>query len=331
MRIEESEHRLQGTRDNIQDQEEELAQLQKMYKADDVTEETEEIVLKRAERQLARSKKSFGYQTTRAKRAIEVDLPREEENLVLDLRKETNDLDRLKATSEIALRLARLELEKARMNVGRQEENLAKLERDREAMVVKAPAAGWAVPGACVRGKWSGPDDAARALEPGRSVKAEQVLWTIVVPGAVGVRSSVGETQVLDVQAGQEATVQPAAVRGANWAAKVRGAARVTSDDKFEVLLDLASPSPNPEDRLMPGWTCRVKVRTADKPDAVTVPSGCVVADPEKADRKLVHVFADGKAAPREVEVGATSGGRTEIVKGLEAGERVLKSPPKAQ
>ena len=158
-------------------------------------------------------------------------------------------------------------------------------------------------------------------------MKAEQVLWTIVVPGAVAVRSSVGETQVIDVQAGQDAVVQPAAVRGAKLAAKVRRVARVTSDDKYEVLLDLADA----DERLMPGWTCRVKIRTAEKPEAVTVPSGCVVADPDKADQRVVHVFADGKASPREVEVGATSGGRTEIVKGLEAGERVLKSPPKPQ
>src|ERR1043166_7318617 len=47
LRLEEADHGIQGTRNYIADQTEELAQLEKMYKADDLTEETEEIVLKR--------------------------------------------------------------------------------------------------------------------------------------------------------------------------------------------------------------------------------------------------------------------------------------------
>ena len=64
----------------------------------------------------------------------------------------------------------------------------------------------------------------------------------------------------------------------------------------------------------------------ARREDAITVPAASVAADGEK---KVVHVLDGGKASPREVEVGATSGGRTEIRKGLAAGERVLKTPPK--
>ena len=41
LRLEEADHNLQGTRNWITDQSEELAQLEKMYKADDLTEETE--------------------------------------------------------------------------------------------------------------------------------------------------------------------------------------------------------------------------------------------------------------------------------------------------
>ena len=60
----------------------------------------------------------------------------------------------------------------------------------------------------------------------------------------------------------------------------------------------------------------------------MTVPSGSVGAD---GDKKVVHVVGDdGKATAREVKVGATSGGRTEILEGVEAGARVLKTPPKS-
>ena len=46
--IEEAEYRLDGQRNRLADQKEELAQLEKMYGEDDLTEETEEIVLSRA-------------------------------------------------------------------------------------------------------------------------------------------------------------------------------------------------------------------------------------------------------------------------------------------
>jgi multidrug resistance efflux pump len=324
LRTKEAEHRLQGSRDNIQDQEEELEQLRKMYSADDLVEGTEEIVMRRSERSLGRSKAWLGYQLIRNKTLLEIELPREQESLEQAAEKEAFELDRLKATQPPALAQGRLELEKARLAVERQSKTLAKLRADREKLLVVAPADGIAVPGAFAKGKWSGVEDATRALRKGETVRSKQVLWTIVQPGAVVVRTSVPEASLLSVQAGQSAEATLGVQGDRKVEAKVTRVARVSSDGNFEVNLELLAR----DERWMPGYAVKAKIRTTEHAAAVTVPSASVTADGE---RRQVHVLVDGKPTPREVTVGATSGGRVEITKGLEGGERVLKTPPKPQ
>jgi RND family efflux transporter MFP subunit len=322
LRTKEAEHRLQGTRDNIQDQEEELDQLRKMYQADDLVEGTEEIVMKRSERSLARSKTWLGYQTTRNKTLLEVDLPREQETLELEAKKEAFELDRLRATQPPTLAQSRLELEKARLTAERGSKALSKLRSDRERLTLVSPVDGVAVPGAFAKGKWSGLEDATRALRKGEAVRAKQVLFTVLEPGSVVVRASVPEASLLSVQVGQPAEVTLGVQPDRKLEARVARVARASSDGNFEVHLDLAAK----DERWMPGWSAKARVRTTERSAAVTVPAASVTAD---GDKRFVHVVTEDGAAPREVTVGATSGGRTEIVAGLEAGERVLKSPPK--
>ena len=322
MRVKESELRIQGGRDNLADQEEELAQLRKMYKADDVVEETEDIVMKRTVRALERTKVGFDMQLVRQRRFLETGLPNDLDDLEANAKRQGYEYDKALALATIQLEQGRLELEKTVYAVARQTAGLEKLGRDREALVVRAPRAGLAIPGACVRGKWAGIEETARALRKGGKLRPGQAIFTIVTPGDVAVRTTVGEAEVLEVAEGQAVDVVLTADPKKTLPARVARVARVSGDGQYAVGIELSAP----DERLMPGFTCKVKVTVSRREDAVTVPAGCVAADGE---RKVVHVFADGKASPRAVEVGATSGGRTEIRKGLAAGERVLKTPAK--
>ncbi len=324
LRVKEAEHRLQGTRDNISDQEEELAQLEKMYKADDLVEGTEEIVLKRAKRALLRSNTWLGFQLERNKHMLEVELPQDAENLAQAVQRESFELDRLKATQPISLEQGRLDLDKSRSAFERQSKSLAKLKADRAFLTVTAPSDGIAVPGGFQKGRWTSLEETTRALKKGETLKAKAPIFTIVKPGALSVRTTVPEASVLQVAVGQKAEVTPAVEAKRKVAATVAKVARVSADGNFEVGLDLADK----DDRWMPGYAVKVRILTADKADAVTVPAASVVTDGEK---KTVHVVADGKTTPREVETGATSGGKVEILSGLSGGEKILKSPPKPQ
>ena len=332
LRVKETEQRVQGTKDAITDQTEELAQLTKMYKADDVVEETEDLVMKRAQRQLERTKIGLGFQLIRQRYLLENELPEEERGLKLNARKETGELDRLLASVATSLERSKLELAKAEAGFTKQVEGLEKLKKDREALVVKAPRAGIAIPGGCVRGRWAGVDETTRSLEKGGKVRADTPLYTIVEPGAVTVKTAVAEAVVLSLATGIPAEVTPGSDLSEVLPAKVTRIARVATEGGFEVTLELGRQ----DARLMPGFTCKVKLKTVERADTLTVPSGSVATD---GDKKVVWVLGDEKATgedvkdgatSKEVRVGASSGGRTEILDGVVAGTRILKNPPKS-
>jgi multidrug efflux pump subunit AcrA (membrane-fusion protein) len=254
---------------------------------------------------------------------MDVELPREQENHVLAQRRESNEWDRLQATARLGLEHSRMELAKARLNLRRQEENHEKLQADKEALTVRAPESGVAVPGAFGDGKWQGLDEMTKALQPGRKAPAKQVLWTIVRPGALGATLTVDEATVWKVHEGQAGSAVPTALPDVTIPVRLARVARFSGDGKFRVELALAGG----DERLMPGYGAKVKVELETKPNALTVPQGAVSKD---GDKTFVHVWQDGKAAPKAVKTGATSDGRVEILDGLEGDEKVLEKAPKS-
>ncbi|MFV1957874.1 MAG: hypothetical protein ACC662_00535, partial [Planctomycetota bacterium] len=207
LRIAQSLFSQEGVENRLKDQAEELDQLEKMYKADDLTEETEEIVLRRARRNLARSRRNREFVRQRHKTLLEVTLPREEESLRLTLRQRQAELAAHGATAGRSLDLGKLGLAGAKEAFDHQGERLRDLERDVDALRVRAPKAGLAVPGSFRGGKWGDLDALRLALVPGGRVKARQVLYTIVEPGNVAALVKVGEGDLRRIEVGREAQV----------------------------------------------------------------------------------------------------------------------------
>lgn len=328
-RVTESALDLKSTTDSVADQVEELDQLKKMYKADDVVEETEAIVMRRTERALERTRKFLAIRQEGHDRLIAVELPRELEDRQHAAAKATSEYEKSVATVPMDLEKARRELAKTTLDLALSTKNLAKLEKDRTLFEVRAPAAGLVVPGTLTEGKWSGGEDIVKALRTKEGLKPHQVLFTLLPGASLVVRTSVPEASILDVAAGQTAEVKLAALPARALSAKVFLIGLTPEDGKFDVVLDLAEK----DARFMAGFACKLKLSTVTKADAITVPEDSVVT---KGDKHQVFVWAaptdgksEGKSIGRDVEVGATSAGRTEILKGLDAGTKVLESPPK--
>ena len=64
---------------NVEYQEEEMRQLEKMYKADDIKEETEKIVLKRARNNVEQAKFTLDFQRVQRDDSLKITLPRQVE------------------------------------------------------------------------------------------------------------------------------------------------------------------------------------------------------------------------------------------------------------
>jgi multidrug resistance efflux pump len=317
LRTKETEHRVQGSRDHIQDQEEELAQLQKMYDADELTEETEDIVLKRGKRGLERSKRALEFLLERQRLLLEIELPKELEGLELAKRKADVDWVRAQATAPVSLAASRVALEKAKGDLERQRNALGRLRADREAMTLTAPVAGIAVAGSFWDGKWAGLDDLGKALRPGRRAPANQPLYTVFASGAVRVRATLPEAAVLRVSPGSPARVTPSADPGLAFDAKVSEVAPVSADGQYEVRLDVEKADP----RLLPGHGAKVRLAGLAPREAVTLPLTAVRKEGEKGH---VHLWVDGKPVAKDVKLGGEGGGRVEVVEGLDEGALVV-------
>jgi len=80
----------------------------------------------------------------------------------------------------------------------------------------------------------------------------------------------------------------------------------------------------NPGHRLVPGMFATINLTPAARKEVLLVPTEAVI---QTGKRSVVIVsHGDGKFAPVDVETGVETGGRTEIRKGLEAGQKVVVS-----
>ena len=93
-------------------------------------------------------------------------------------------------------------------------------------------------------------------------------------------------------------------------------------DGNFRVLCDLKRGDLSKS--LVPGLTATVTLTLRSKKDALTVPSAAVRVDDGDPSRRYVTVVDGEKERRVKVRVGLSHGGRTEILSGLEEGQRVI-------
>ncbi|MGE0191752.1 MAG: hypothetical protein AB7T63_06875 [Planctomycetota bacterium] len=322
LRLAEQAQSLEAGREFLQNQEEELAQLEKMYGEDDLTEETEEIVLRRTRRSVERARKNLEWREIRHKYYLEVIFPREDEKLDAALRKAKLRLEQEMKTQEIDKRAADLNREKARLDLDAKKRSLAELEEDREQMVLKAPRAGLAVAGRLNNGAWQGIRENDLTYEVGDKVKPGQVLYTLFTANHLHLVAGIGQGDLDDVVAGQPAWFDLGLGEDELFRAEVERVGRFPRDDKFEVYLRLTRGDP----RFQAGQKAKVTVLGKTAPVSVHVPKDAVARQGKKA---YVHVAKDGAFVWQEVETGDVIGDRIAIKKGLEPGTRIAAKAPK--
>lgn len=307
---------------------EEFNQLEQMYKADDLTEQTEEIILKRAQRDVEQSKFSLEFAKIRNERTINELLPRQKDEMQDATERAAIALQRVLATVPRSVEEKRISLQKQQFAVAREENELAKLKGDRELMVVKSPVGGIVYYGQCERGKWTTASSVARQLRKGGNLSANQVVMTIVAPGPGFVRTNVPEASLRFMTPGTAATIAPKAFPRTQIAGKFQSIDPIpVSDGQFDgkvaITGDLGGAS------IVPGMQCSIKVSAYSRTDALAVPTSVVFTDEADDSQRYVYVYVKDQDPKRQsVQVGETSGDRTEIVSGLSAGGQILLKKP---
>jgi HlyD family secretion protein len=303
----------------------ELKELEKMYKADDLTEETEEIVLKRQREQVAFAEFSVEGAKIETEEMLKVRIPR------MDVRmKEMLDRTALsKARAQLALSIdvnrARYELEQRKKMRTKSLDRHAKLLGDKELMEIKSPADGIVFYGQCTNGRWSDAQSLISRYKPHNNVSGGSVLMTIVKPRPLFITSAIDEAKRPDVAKGQKAKVT-LPVEGTN---RIGGEVKSISpipvgSGRFEIMLDIKQDQI--PDWVVPGMNCKIQVTVYDKKDALAVPKKAVHDDKDDPDQHYVWLVKDpddqeAKPERRNVKLGKRKDDDVEVVKGLKKGD----------
>lgn len=304
----------------LSNQREELKQLTKMYEADDVTENTEEIILVRQQDAVAAAEFALRMEGLDHKRTLEVTLPREAKTLADSERDSAISLKKAETDIPRSIELAKLALDKLKTARKRAKESLEELESDRTRFEFKAAADGVFYHGPIENGRWT-VGEWVKSLVPHGKLPVNSAFATFV-PGAAKL------SLVAFVDEATARSLQP----------DLTGTATLTGREDLEIPIKLTAlaSTPNtsgtyradltatwPKDAPpVAGATAQVRLISYQQASAVVVPTSALVFS---AGGWTVEVkLADGKTENRPVKRGRVSGNETEILSGLDVGQVVV-------
>ena len=307
--------------------EEELAQLEKMYEQDDLTEETEEIVLKRARFQAEVARLYEKFARDYHERSAALGLPRRLESIRKTAETAVLEQERAEATLPLALDKLRLELEKSNTERRKMAAQLADLKADRRHLPITAPTDGVVYYGRWKQGKWIDGEAAAQRLRSGGQLDPREPVITIVGGGRLHLRAVVAEKELGRVPVKAVAKIMPRAFPEPPLAGQVRSVSTVPiGPGRFDAVVDLTDERPH----LVAGMEADIRVVADFRPEVLAVPRKGVFTDDLDDAKRYVLVVPEAGQEPvkRTVAVGRSNDELTEITAGLAAGEEILLDKP---
>lgn len=303
---------------------EELSQLEKMYKADHLTEETEEIVLKR--QKFAVEAATFRLESTKqnVQRDLEVNIPRERQKLLQTKNEQDLAIVLAEATLPTTLSKKEVDLEKLRRDARKNDKKLEDLKEDLKRLDVTSPFDGIVYYGACLNGKWVTAAEVAKKLIPGGKIGANEVFMTVVNPNKLMVRTTVPEGELQNIKAGLKGEASPTLAPNQKLDVRVEDIRLIPlPGGGFEARLTLADKKGLP---LAPGMNCSITFADVEKGGLLLLPKAAVFS--EGNDKVVYLASAGGKHEKRVVKTGASDDLKIEIVEGLKEGDKVLTTKP---
>ncbi|MDB5863627.1 MAG: efflux transporter periplasmic adaptor subunit [Betaproteobacteria bacterium] len=156
----------------------------------------------------------------------------------------------------------------------------------------------------------------------GMTVMTGAPLFRINGLGTVWVNAELPEAQAGEVRSGNDVEARTPSLPGSVFKGRVSAILPEVSPATrtLKVRMELA----NPRGQLIPGMFVTVSFTPARGKDVLLVPSEAVI---RTGRRNVVMVAQDqGHFVPAEVQIGREADGRTEIVKGLQAGQKIVTS-----
>lgn len=345
LQIEEYKRDLLASEQSLEYAREELRQLEIMYKADDLTEETEEITLTRSKWAVDRAEFNLRAAKEKSDYNLKFIIPRTDRDRQEAYDRAAIALERAEKDHAKNLRIKELEFIEKRHAFEKEEKNFAELRADLDLLrAVRAPT-----DGRVLWGDWTGDEGPAKLAElekkragaPRAFITPQDVFATIVsgVPNRI------------------HGTISPESRRGIGWRGpdaeeKPNGTRHATietaPDMPFGVRILTVDSQPDSQGRfgitlafdnealadddlppVVAGLKARVVLAESRVENALVVPANLIettFADGKRV--QYVHVKA-GDSAPekRPIETGARGSKGVVVTSGLKAGEKIVPLP----
>jgi HlyD family secretion protein len=304
----------------LSNQQEELRQLTKMYQADDLTEETEEIILTRQKDDVATAEFALRMETLDQKRALEVTLPREAVTLANNERDTAIALRAAEEEIPRSIELKKLELAALTASLQRDKETLADLEHDRTRFEFKAPADGWFYHGPIENGRWT-PGEAIKNLVKNGSPPVRRPFATFIPAAAkLALVAFPDEAKARALETGLTGTASLTGREDIEIPVKLTRLATVPeTNGTYRVDFSVTWP----KDLTPPvGATAQIRLVSYQQPAAIFIPTKALAHDARGWTVEIM--LADGKTERRPVKRGRLYNDDTEILSGLEIGQVII-------
>lgn len=246
---------------NLDDQRDELDQLEKMYKADELVDATEDIVIKRSRRGLENTRLGNELSRDRARYREELEQALQLESRTEEFQNRTADLAKLQATQTLE-RESRVDAETRAVEAAKEARTrLERLRRDRELFEIDAPRAGVLLHGALR--DWR-PGKAPARFDRGSALTPRTDVFLVADPSPTAVALDVTDAEAARLAASARVHVAllaaPDAVVGGEIA--VDGYARNLSTNEAQLEATVRASGPIPGGR----YGQRAKVTSVEDP-----------------------------------------------------------------
>jgi multidrug efflux pump subunit AcrA (membrane-fusion protein) len=161
-----------------------------------------------------------------------------------------------------------------------------------------------------------------RRADPGQTVAAGTVVFSVVDLNPAKVRVGVPEAEIGRVKLGAKATVVLPSLAGRRFEGRVGviGVAAEAASRTYTVKIIV----PNPGPVLLAGMVAEAQILGHTSVRALTLPGEAIVHDPQGVPSVYVYFPESKRVYPRKVEVGPPIGNEVEIRSGLRVDEQVV-------
>jgi hypothetical protein len=300
---------------------EELRQLLKMYEADGLTEETEEIIVQRARNAVKAEEFDNKQAQETMRRSLETSLPRQEKDRKRDHVKKQVEWDFAQKSIPRKLEEKEAELAKFQHELKLKAVKLEQVKADRKLMQISAPQDGTVYYGEFEGAHWKR-EIANKVLLAGAKIPPQRVLMTLIPSIStkeIQIAADAYAKSRLDVGDKGSAKAESNPWQGANGEVMTVATVPNTNDGKWKVGFQLDTKA----DEVTAGEKLKVTFLTYEKEDTLSVPVKAISA---KADGRYSVKLKQEEGEPIEtiVTVGESNATHVEVLSGLKVGQVIV-------